>query len=137
MSIWDCDSDTKSATGIVRAGFFTTVLQVASRFVLVWAIVEQFPDTTTVSPAYISMLLAWAATEMIRYSYFTCKIAFAEVPGILTWLRYNTFVLLYPIGILSEVWLIILATGPAKEKQWLNVSMDKHMWALLSAYAPG
>lgn len=126
--------------GVVRANFFTTALQVASRFVLVWLVVEMFPSIPSGSgaAAYTSMLIAWSLTETIRYSYFTYKIGFGEVGGMLKWLRYNTFVLLYPLGILSEIWLIVLAAmGPAKEKKWMGFGMDMHLWAVLTLYAPG
>lgn len=122
---------------MVRAGFATTIMQVASRVVIVWGIVERFPAVTTPSMAYTTMLLAWSITETIRYSYFTGKIAYKEVSGVVKWLRYNTFVVLYPLGIASEVWLIILATEPAKKMTLMHVSADKHLLALLSLYAPG
>lgn len=83
------------------------------------------------------MLIAWSLTEAIRYSYFTMKIGFGDVGKALTWLRYNTFVVLYPVGILSEIWLIILATEPARQMEWMLFSVDKHLWAILSFYAPG
>ena len=71
--------------GIVRAPFFTTVLQVASRVVLIWGIVENFPVEQ--NPAYSTMLLAWSATEVVRYSYFVFFLT-GQVPPILAWLRY-------------------------------------------------
>ena len=122
------------AIGLVRAAFFPTMVQVASRFVLVWVIVEQFPDIAGRSPAYTTMLIAWSLTETIRYSYFTSKLAFREVPGWLTWLRYSTFLVLYPMGILSEMYLVLLVAQPAKQKHW---SYEWHLYALLSFYVPG
>lgn len=62
-------------------------MQVASRFVLVWGIVDNFPNTTASSPVYSSMLFAWSATEVIRYSYFTINLYFKDVPDFLLWLR--------------------------------------------------
>lgn len=73
--------------GVVRAPLFTTLMQVASRFLLVWGIVNTFPNRTARSPAYSTMLLAWSATETIRYSYFALNLATGEVPRALTWLR--------------------------------------------------
>jgi very-long-chain (3R)-3-hydroxyacyl-CoA dehydratase len=70
--------------GIVRAPFFTTFLQVASRVVLIWGIVEPFPVEK--NPAYSTMLLAWSATEVVRYSYFVFNLT-GRVPPILSWLR--------------------------------------------------
>ena len=72
--------------GIVRAPVLTTAMQVASRFLLVWAIVDQFPQSTSTSPAYASMLVAWSITEVIRYSYFVFFLT-GRVPGAFAWLR--------------------------------------------------
>lgn len=57
-----------SLFGIVRAPLLTTLMQVASRFLLVHLIAAPwaFPNSTRHSPAYSSMLLAWSITEVIR-----------------------------------------------------------------------
>ncbi len=121
--------------GIVRAPLLTTVMQVASRFLLVWGIALYFPESTSASPAYTTMLLAWSATEVIRYGYFAFSLYFGSVPSWLTWLRYNTFFVLYPMGISSECWLVYSAIAPAgrhygKELVWA-------LWAILAIYVPG
>ncbi|GAB7347136.1 hypothetical protein MBLNU459_g3260t1 [Dothideomycetes sp. NU459] len=105
-----------AAFGIVRAPLLTTLMQVASRFLLVWGIVDTFPHTTSRSPVYSSMLLAWSVTEIIRYSYFAVNLSTGQVPRFLTWLRYNTFFVLYPLGISSECWLVYKAIQPAKRR---------------------
>ncbi|SMQ47505.1 unnamed protein product [Zymoseptoria tritici ST99CH_3D7] len=93
-----------AATGLVRAPLLTTLMQVASRYLLVWLIVEPFPHTTALSsPAYSSMLVAWSVTEVIRYSYFAVTLTTGGVPGWMLWLRYNTFFVLYPLGIGSDL----------------------------------
>ncbi|KAK0362039.1 hypothetical protein LTR91_006898 [Friedmanniomyces endolithicus] len=88
-----------AAVGLVRAPIMTTVMQVASRFLLVWLIAYFFPATVSQSPAYTSMLLAWSVTEVVRYSYFAVNLAYGGVPLWLTWVRYNAFFVLYPLGI--------------------------------------
>ena len=111
---------------------FTTALQVASRILLVWGIVTPFPFLAK-SAAYSSMLNAWSVTEVIRYSFFTLSLS-GLLPGFLSWLRYNTFCVLYPMGISSECWLIYKAVGPAKgirqEWAWL-------LQLILVGYVPG
>lgn len=58
-----------------------------------------------------------------------------NVPGYLTWLRYNTFYVLYPVGIISEMLLIFYASNT-------NISAD-NLWqqwgfrGILLAYVPG
>jgi hypothetical protein len=107
-------------------------MQVASRILLVWFIVNPFPHLAK-SAGYSSMLLAWSATEVIRYSFFTFNLS-GYSPGILNWLRYNMFYVLYPLGIGSECWLIYKAVEPATEVRL------EYAWVLqliLFIYVPG
>ncbi|KAM0722563.1 hypothetical protein Q7P37_002004 [Cladosporium fusiforme] len=121
--------------GIVRAPILTTLMQVASRFLLVWGIAYFFPATTSVSSAFTTMLLAWSTTEVIRYGYFAYSLHFGAVPSWLTWLRYNTFFILYPMGISSECWLVYSATEPAR-KQY-GQEYEWALYAILAVYVPG
>jgi very-long-chain (3R)-3-hydroxyacyl-CoA dehydratase len=79
-----------SLFGIVRAPLLTTLMQVASRFLLVWGIAhpDMFAASTKHSSAYATMLVAWSVTEVIRYSYFVFTLSGLGVPKIWTWLRY-------------------------------------------------
>ncbi|KAG9518655.1 PTPLA-domain-containing protein, partial [Aureobasidium melanogenum] len=123
-----------AAVGIVRAPLFTTLMQVASRILLIWGIVYPFPNTVAFSPVYSSMLIAWSVTEVIRYSYFAINLSAGSVPAIWMWLRYNTFFILYPLGISSECWLVWLAaTGPAKQ----YTAVSEALFAILLIYIPG
>lgn len=111
----------------------TTIMQVSSRFLLVWGVVHFFPLVAVQSPFYTSMLVAWSVTEVIRYSFFALTLSGAQ-PRFLTWLRYNTFFVLYPMGITSECALIWLAAEPAGRVA------DIYKWALyaiLAIYVPG
>jgi len=103
-----------------------------SRIFLVWGIVTSFPFLAK-SAAYSTMLIAWSVTEVIRYWFFTLSLG-GLLPGFLSWLRYNTFWVLYPLGISSEWWLIYKAVGPAKgirqEWAWL-------LQLILAGYVPG
>lgn len=112
----------------------TTAMQVASRLLLVWGIGHFFTATTAASPAFSSMLVAWSATEVVRYSYFATIISFGGVPDFLTWLRYNTFFVLYPLGISSECWLVYKAIEPAKQ---LQPGLEWALIGVLIIYIPG
>lgn len=123
---------TCAASGFVRAPVSTTAMQVASRLLLVWAVVNSFPGLAT-SAAYSSMLVAWGVTEVIRYSYFVLSLSGYQ-PALITWLRYNAFFVLYPMGISSECWLIYKAIEPARRLR------QEYAWALqmiLLIYIPG
>ncbi|MCJ1476727.1 hypothetical protein MMC13_005395 [Lambiella insularis] len=119
-----------SATNLIRSPLPTTVAQVASRLLLVWGIVDTHPTSTGPSPFYSSMLTAWALSEVVRYSYFVLNLR-GEVPAPLTWLRYNTFYVLYPIGIGSEIALVYVASGEARRPVRLL------LWGVLGLYVPG
>ena len=120
-----------SLVGLVRSPLFTTFTQVLSRLLLVWGIHQYLPN----SPAnfhwcYITLCLSWSITEIIRYSYYASNLT-GGVPYFLTWLRYTTFYVLYPTGVASEVYLIILS---------LNEAGFYYGWAsriILVVYIPG
>ena len=140
--------------GIVRAPFLTTLMQVASRFLLVWGIAYNFPQTTAHSAAFSTMLLAWSFTEVVRYSYFVFTLSGVGVPRLWTWLRYvdllcsaldiggvltqrdryNTFMVHYPLGISSECWLVYQAIAPASQ---IDERLGYALWAILAIYVPG
>jgi very-long-chain (3R)-3-hydroxyacyl-CoA dehydratase len=70
---------------------------------------------------------------VIRYSFFTLSLS-GLLPGFLSWLRYNSFWVLYPLGISSECWLIYKAVEPAKKIR------QEYAWLLqliLAVYVPG
>jgi len=107
-------------------------MQVSSRLLLVWGVVHLFPSLAK-SAGYSSMLLAWSITEVIRYSYFVLSLNGFQ-PKLVTWLRYNTFYVLYPLGISSECWMIWNAIEPAKA--W-RVEYAYLLQLILFAYTPG
>ncbi|OAR01443.1 hypothetical protein LLEC1_06532 [Akanthomyces lecanii] len=118
-----------SLFGIVRAPISTTVMQVMSRLLLVWGITYPFPFVTQ-APFYASMLVAWSVTEVIRYSYFATSLAGFQ-PSLLTFLRYNTFFVLYPLGIFSECSLIFITS------KFLQGAEQYILYAILAIYVPG
>ncbi|KAF2851326.1 PTPLA-domain-containing protein [Plenodomus tracheiphilus IPT5] len=123
-----------SLVGIVRAPLLTTLMQVSSRFLLVWLIAYPFPQSTRHNPAYTTMLLAWSITEVVRYSYFVFTLSGLGVPKVWTWLRYNTFLVLYPLGVASECWLVYSAIPLASRvRQQYGIAL----WVILAVYVPG
>ncbi|KIW03852.1 uncharacterized protein PV09_05151 [Verruconis gallopava] len=122
-----------SLLGIVRAPVTTTALQVASRVVLVWGICDQFPSVPANSLFYSSMLVAWSVTEVVRYGFFVFSLN-GFVPGVLSWLRYNLFFVLYPLGISSEMALVYKSIPLAKKR---DERLEYVMYAILGIYFPG
>lgn len=58
------------------------------------------------NPILYPLIGSWSIAEIIRYSYYFSK-SINYTPFLLKWLRYNAFLILYPIGMLSELFLIL------------------------------
>ncbi|CAI0463815.1 unnamed protein product [Linum tenue] len=123
-----------------------TLPQISSRLYLTWIILHSFPEVQT-HFLVSSLTISWSITEIIRYSFFGMKEAFGATPSFLLWLRYSTFLVMYPIGISSEVGLIYLALPHIKVSEkfcirmpnkW-NFSFDNFYIAFiaLGIYVPG
>ncbi|VAH56868.1 unnamed protein product [Triticum turgidum subsp. durum] len=94
--------------GLVRSPVTATLPQIGSRLFLTWGILWSFPETQS-HILVTSLVISWSITEIIRYSFFGLKETLGFAPSWLLWLRYSTFLILYPTGILSEVGLIYIA----------------------------
>ncbi|RDA83066.1 hypothetical protein CP532_3857 [Ophiocordyceps camponoti-leonardi (nom. inval.)] len=108
-------------------------LEVSSRYLLTWAIVHRYPSVSS-SPAYSTMLLAWSFSEVVRYSYFVVMLSSRDAsspPAFITRLRYNTFWVFYPMGIISECVLVYKATALCSQAERLA------LYAVLAIYVPG
>ncbi|KAJ5899742.1 hypothetical protein N7495_004486 [Penicillium taxi] len=130
-----------SLVRLVRAPVTTTGMQVASRLLVVWGILAQFggdivggADTQIGDYAYLGCVAAWGVTEVIRYGFFAITLSGNSVPAWWTWFRYNTFYVLYPIGISSECTLIFQALRPAAE---VDPLFRWFLIAVLVIYVPG
>ncbi|PYI22558.1 phosphatase-like protein [Aspergillus japonicus CBS 114.51] len=131
-----------SLAGLVRAPVTTTAMQVASRILLVWGIMSPFQGRIvgatalqTGDYAFLGCLTAWGVTECIRYGFFVGQVSGLGVPAWWAWLRYNTFYVLYPLGIGSECVMVVLALAPAAE-----MVGPAYWWFLvvvLGIYVPG
>jgi very-long-chain (3R)-3-hydroxyacyl-CoA dehydratase len=103
---------------LVRSPLQTTMMQVASRLLVVWWYVESQPAART-SSFYSSMLTAWSLAEMIRCLYYIASLVNLIPPqpdtsrpvaiavNILTTIRYTAFYVLYPLGAGSEYALML------------------------------
>ena len=73
-----------------------------SRLAVVW-IPIQFASNAQTSFGITLVLLAWCMVEIVRYSYYATNLINVNI-GLLTWLRYTLFIILYPMGVTGEVW---------------------------------
>jgi very-long-chain (3R)-3-hydroxyacyl-CoA dehydratase len=112
-----------AAISLVRAPVATTALQVASRLLLLWGVIDPLPALRA-HPALVSMVGAWALTEIPRYAFFaSAAAAGAPAPHWLGLVRYSTFIPLYPIGAGSEMVLLFLALPELRRTGLYSVSM--------------
>ena len=150
-----------AALGLVRSPVIITATQVASRIWILWGIVCLAPEATTTSVAnlaipqipgvgiqlnIITLLTAWCLSEMIRYGFFACKEANLQ-PYFMVWLRYSGFLILYPLGVSSELAMVWLALPVIKMRKTLTVELPNplnfafsyHVVCILAvaAYLPG
>ncbi|XP_020281835.1 very-long-chain (3R)-3-hydroxyacyl-CoA dehydratase 2 [Pseudomyrmex gracilis] len=92
-----------ASVGLVSSNIILTTFQVFSRVMVVIGVLQATPYTYAVaSPGFPLAILAWSITEIIRYFYYFANIV-GFVPYIVVWLRYTTFIILYPIGVTGEL----------------------------------
>jgi very-long-chain (3R)-3-hydroxyacyl-CoA dehydratase len=95
------------------------------------------------------MVLSWASTEIPRYFFYAWNvISPATLPSILTYIRYSTFLILYPTGITGEVFCILASLPYFKSHpKVLSYYMPNDLnfeikylyvlYAILAIYVPG
>eukprot|EP00879_Flechtneria_rotunda_P009963 GHRR01010419.1.p1 GENE.GHRR01010419.1~~GHRR01010419.1.p1 ORF type:complete len:212 (+),score=71.00 GHRR01010419.1:1640-2275(+) len=130
-----------AAAGIVKSPVAITAMQVASRIWCLWGIVlplakqiipygllshslqAQLGLPSWLNINFISLMTAWGCSEVIRYGFFALKEAFGTPPYFATWLRYSGFMLLYPVGVASELTMAWLALPHIKKRNMWSVDM--------------
>jgi very-long-chain (3R)-3-hydroxyacyl-CoA dehydratase len=100
-----------AALGLTRSGVVGNVAQWAGR-THCWYLVCALPELQR-SSAVALLLLCWALADVVRYAWAAASTA-GRCPASLTWLRYNLFIPLYPLGAASEVALMMLAVPASK-----------------------
>ncbi|XP_022822767.1 very-long-chain (3R)-3-hydroxyacyl-CoA dehydratase hpo-8 [Spodoptera litura] len=107
--------------GLVPSGVAVVLPQVYSRVFLVCGCLLA-TESATVSPGLPLCILAWSITEIIRYAYYTLNLI-NSVPETLLFLRYSTFLFLYPLGITGELLCMYHSLDEIAEKQLFTISM--------------
>jgi Protein tyrosine phosphatase-like protein, PTPLA len=87
-----------SAIGLVKSSFQTTVMQISSRLFIVFLLEAYHYESSFFS----LMLVSWALTEIVRYSFYAFYLV-GYTPFTLLYLRYTLFYVLYPTGAGSEI----------------------------------
>lgn len=134
--------------GIVRSGLMTTALQVASRIGVLWGVLIAIPgldsttceivlfsdNTTKIALSTGTLIVAWSLSEIIRYSFYVCK-ELGGVPYPIQWLRYTAFLVLYPIGVASELTMVYHGMPLMKENPVYDMPMPNQFNFFFSYYS--
>ncbi|XP_044352880.1 very-long-chain (3R)-3-hydroxyacyl-CoA dehydratase PASTICCINO 2B isoform X1 [Triticum aestivum] len=108
-----------SILGFVKSPISTTLPQITGRLYITWGILWSFQEAQS-HVLVTSLIISWSITEVIRYFFFAMKETFGFAPYWLLWLRYSTFLVFYPTGMLSEAGLILVAMPFMKVTQINN-----------------
>ncbi|CAD7701272.1 unnamed protein product, partial [Ostreobium quekettii] len=124
-----------SAFGLVRSPVMVTALQVASRIFVLWGILVPLPEETATQAVHLitvgtisvdlnifTLVAAWSVSEVIRYGYFAFKELGVEF-YLAKWLRYTGFIVLYPVGVSSELAMVFLALPTIKASRMWSIDM--------------
>lgn len=144
--------------GIARSPVLVTAMQVSSRLMVVWGVLYVAPPSRTAAlPLFSaggvewglgvpSLMFAWGVTEVIRYSFYFFKLLGA-VPHLITWMRYTFFIVLYPIGVSSELFLAYsgfdyihkhgVLSYPMPNQYNMSIHWPSVMMMFFAGYVPG
>ncbi|KAH0484629.1 MAG: uncharacterized protein KVP18_000068 [Porospora cf. gigantea A] len=116
---------------ISKSGPLVTALQTGSRLAIVflWGHCEAAHQT----PAFYGCVLAWSLAEVIRSVYYIVSLVAGEpewIPRVLVWIRYSGFIVLYPVGVASELLCVRKVLLTSSTLRWAY-------WCLLLVYLPG
>lgn len=106
------------ALGIVPSGFLFPLMQWGGRTHFVLAIVRRLIEVQE-SPALFITFVAWCFMEMIRYPFYALS-TLGNCPSFITYLRYTAFIVIYPIGVSGEMWIMYIS---------LPLIMEKNLYA--------
>ncbi|XP_041989515.1 very-long-chain (3R)-3-hydroxyacyl-CoA dehydratase 2 [Salvia splendens] len=96
------------AVGIVPSGVLLPLMQWGGRTHFLFAIVRRISEVQELPSVFITFV-AWGVSEVIRYSHYALY-CIGSSPKWITLIRYNAFIVLYPIGVFpGEMWLMYQA----------------------------
>lgn len=100
------------AFGLVRSSLPVTCLQFFARLLITLGIclaLPQSPANWTFS-SFVGLSFAWTFTELARYGYYILSYLWnGRPPYIFKWIRYTLFIVLYPLGLISEFTTVYLS----------------------------
>ena len=91
---------------------FFSFIQTAARLNILFlafrlAVQFAFDDLNYFDEVVTIMFHVWCLAEIIRYAYYLSQLLKKEIK-IVSWLRYSAFIILYPIGVVCEFFIMYL-----------------------------
>ncbi|PSR86671.1 Very-long-chain (3R)-3-hydroxyacyl-CoA dehydratase [Actinidia chinensis var. chinensis] len=102
------------AIGIVPSGVLLPLMQWGGRTHFLLAIVRGIDEVQKLPSVFVA-LVAWGLIEVIRYPHYALNCV-GSSPSLITYLRYTAFIVLYPLGLAGEMWLMYEALPFIKAK---------------------
>ena len=123
------------ALNLTKGSAVTSFSQFIGRNAVLFGFVVPLQQTNV---AVFYMYLAWAISEVIRYPFYafsTLKMDFFPI----VYLRYTTFIVLYPIGVMSELSVLYQAfpIATADPRYWMFGGYIKFIMLPYMIYAYG
>ena len=98
-----------AAAGVSKSSAGTAFAQWFGKSNVLLAILCFVPELQN-SWATAMLMFVWSSSEVVRYYYYLLTIVMGTtIPERLTWLRYTIFIPMYPIGMLCELLIMVLA----------------------------
>jgi len=116
---------------MVRAPWTTTLLQLTSRVICVHVVSSL--GALHAHGGLVVVSLAWGVTEVIRYSWYAMNLIGKPLSAH-TWLRYSTFIVLYPLGVAGELSIFWTSIPMLEAPLMIGVSAG---WLLKFIIMPG
>ncbi|KAK2853671.1 hypothetical protein Q5P01_006332 [Channa striata] len=91
--------------GLVKTGFFPAMIQVAGRNSILFVIFGSLEQMQN-KPIVFFVFYLWSTIEIFRYPFYMLGCIGTEWK-LLTWLRYNLWIPLYPLGVIAEAVAVI------------------------------
>lgn len=113
------------ALGLVRASPVTAFTQWLGRYHVLVCVLGALPELHG-SPAVAPMFVVWALADVIRYPWYALQ-GLGCCPAALTWLRYSAFVVLYPVGVAAEMWLVVEGLPLCEQRGLYRLAMPNRL----------
>lgn len=96
-------------------------LQVTGRNFVLFAYINAEERIQT-KPIVLCLFIVWASVEVVRYPYYIISLLKREI-GLLTWLRYSVYVILYPLGFMCEGLVLLVGVHYLEDKGRFSIRL--------------